>query len=637
MCGITGIVELQDTPVDPVVVRRMTRVLSHRGPDDEGHHFEPGVGFGHRRLSILDLSSAGHQPMSTADGALWIVYNGEIYNFRTLRRELQQHGHVFRTESDTEVLLAGYRQWGEECWKRLDGFYALALWDRPERRLNLVRDPFGIKPLFYAAQNGRVVFGSEIKALLASGLIPRDVDLQSLSHYFTYFYTPGPDAIIRGVQQVGPGEALTFTRSQRRATRFWELRAGNQFESASEAEVGEALREECRIAVKDSLESDVPVGLLLSGGMDSNIILHELIKVGYPDIRAVTVGFREKSFDEASIAQESLAAVGLKGHATYVEDHDAAEIFDRMVYHVDSLNANVANLAEYHIFRVASTQLKVALAGMGNDELFAGYSTYLADKVRPYYRGLPSPIRNLLRYGAGHLPPTGRKYGFDFLARKFTQGAEFDALKSHYWWRTVFTPEDKRSLFRPDAARMIDPDSYGLYDRHYRRLAGAGDQERILFADMQMFCIDNANVLMDGLSMAFSVEVRPPFLSKRFVEFAFKIPYRMKIRGTQTKHILRKAYKGLLPERVTKARKTGLVSPLSQLLKQQLRGLAEESFAAASKHPYLDAQYCQRMLAEHLSGGRDHSLPLYVLLNYFRWYDRFIEGGHELEREARAV
>jgi asparagine synthase (glutamine-hydrolysing) len=626
MCGITGIVELDGAPVDPNAIRRMTRTLAHRGPDDEGMHVEQGVGLGHRRLSILDLSPSGHQPMSAADATLWIVFNGEIYNFRELRRELEQHGHVFRSQSDTEVLLYGYRQWGDECWKRLDGFYALALWDRTARSLHLVRDPFGIKPLFYAASAQRVIFGSEIKALLASGLVARDVDLQALSHYFTYFYTPGPNAIIRGVQQVGPGEAITFSRAGRRTHKFWNLHVDPKVAALSDDEIYGALREECRFAVAHALESDVPVGLLLSGGMDSNIILHELVAVGYPDIRAVTVGFREKSFDEAAVAERCLQSVGLKGNTTFVEDHDAAAFFDRMVYHVDSLNANVANLAEWHIFRVASTQLKVALAGMGNDELFAGYSTYLADKLRPYYRGVPAPLRRVVRYAAGHLPPSGRKYGFDFLARKFTEGAEFDALKSHYWWRTVFTPADKQTLFRRDAARAVDLDSYAMYERHYEQLPVASDEERMLYADMQMFCIDNANVLMDGLSMAFSVEVRPPFLSKRFVEFAFSIPYRLKIRGTTTKHVLRKAYEGRLPAHVTEARKTGLVSPLAQLLKQQLRTLSQDTFASASKHAYLDARYCQQLLDEHLSGRRDHSLPLYVLLTYFRWYDQFIEA-----------
>jgi asparagine synthase (glutamine-hydrolysing) len=636
MCGITGIVNFDGAPVEASTIQRMTRILAHRGPDDEGTLIEPGVGFGHRRLSILDLSEGGHQPMTTADGALTIVFNGEIYNFRSLRQELEQHGHVFRSASDTEVILYGYRQWGEGCWARLDGFFALALWDRTHRALHLVRDPFGIKPLFYHAAGPRVVFGSEIKALLASGQVAGDVDLQALSHYFTFFYTPGPAAIIRGVRQVGPGEALTMTAGGTRAERYWTLRRDPNLARLPEPEIAEALRAECRVAVQASLESDVPVGLLLSGGMDSNIILHELMALGYPDIRAVTVGFREKSFDEAESVAATLAEAGLRGHTTFVEDHDAADVFDRMVYHVDSLNANVANLAEWHIFRVAATQLKVALAGMGNDELFAGYSTYLADRIRPYYRLLPGPVRGLVRWGARRLPPSNRKYGLDFMARKFTEGAEFDALKSHYWWRTVFSPDDQRQLFRAGALGAINPDSYGAYAAHYDRLPDEPDEERILFADLQMFCIDNANVLMDGLSMAFSVEVRPPFLSKRFVEFAFSIPYRYKVRGTETKAILRDAYAGQLPARVTRARKTGLVSPLAQLLRHQLRGLAQDSFASAGKHPYLDASYCRRLLDEHLSGSHDHGLPLYVLLNYFRWHDRFIEHGGDMVRESAA-
>jgi asparagine synthase (glutamine-hydrolysing) len=274
---------------------------------------------------------------------------------------------------------------------------------------------------------------------------------------------------------------------------------------------------------------------------------------------------------------------------------------------------------------------------MGNDEIFAGYSTYVADRIRPYYRMLPAPVRSMLRAAAMRVPPSERKYGIDFLARKFTQGVEFDALKSHYWWRTIFTPEDKAQLFRPAAAASLQLDSYGPYERHYREAPGTSDEDRILHADMQMFCIDNANVLMDGLSMAFSVEVRPPFLSKRFVEFAFRIPYRHKIRGTETKHILRSAYRGRLPSHVTNARKTGLVSPLSQLIKNQLRDLTEETFAKAGDHPYLDAGYCQGLLREHLAGTRDHSLPLYLLLNYFRWHDRFIARGHELAREQGAA
>lgn len=627
MCGIAGVIDFSGAPVDQDVVRRMTRTLAHRGPDDEGYHFEPGVGLGHRRLSILDLSACGHQPMCNENGTVWVAYNGEIYNFRELKRELSQHGHTFRSESDTEVLIHGYEQWGDACWERLDGFFAVALWDRKERRLVLVRDPFGIKPLFYAARGERVVFGSELKALLASGFIDRTVDLQSLSHYFTYAYTPGPDAIIAGVRHVPPGESVTLTPAATKARRFWALRLNGRLDTASDADIYEQLREECKLAVERSLVSDVPVGLLLSGGIDSNIILTELTSIGYPDIQSITVGFRQDSFDETSVAKRRLRELGLHGHVTFVEDHNVGDIFDTMIYHVDCLNGNVASLAEYYIFQVAATKLKVALAGMGNDELFAGYPTYLADRLRPYYRMLPDFVRAATRATAARLPPSGKKYGIDYLARKFTEGAEYDALKSHYWWRTFFTPADKLGLFRPEAARTIDVDSYDMYDRFYRAMPDAPAEERILYADLQMFCIENANILLDNLSMAFSVEVRPPFLSKRFVDFAFQIPYRLKLRGKTTKYVLRKAYTGRLPDHVVKRRKSGLVSPISQLLQGPLREMTEASFAAASKHSYLDHRYCQALLDEHFAGRRDNSLMLYALLTYFRWYDRLIEGG----------
>jgi len=636
MCGIAGIVDLSGAPVDTQTVHRMTRVLAHRGPDHEGFHFEPGVGLGHRRLSILDLSPSGNQPMSNEDGSVWITFNGEIYNFQRLRPLLEAKGHRFRSASDTEVVLHGYEEWGEAVWERLEGFFALAVWDRAARRLVLARDPFGIKPLFYAvgSDHGRVVFGSEIKALLASGEVERTVNLQALSHFLTYSYTPGPDSIIEGVRQVPPGEIVTFTSAGKRPSRYWQLQLRENLEAMSESALGERVRDECRLAVKESLVSDVPVGLLLSGGIDSNIVLSELMAIGYPDIQSITVGFRQDSFDEAAVAERRLSGLGLRGRVTFVEDHKVDEIFDEMIYHLDCLSANVANLGEYYIFQAAAKHFKVALAGMGNDELFAGYPTYLADRVRPYYRWLPRPIRGLLGALVRRLPPSGKKYGLDFVARKFTEGAEYDALKSHYWWRTFFTPEDKQRLFRPEAAGGIELDAYPMYDRFYQALPDASVENRILYADLQMFCIENANILLDNLSMAFSVEVRPPFLSKRFVEFAFSVPYRLKLKRTTTKYALRHAYRRILPDDVLRRRKSGLVSPVSQLLRGPLRGLTEATFAAASKHPYLDPAYCQRLLQEHLTGRRDHGLMLYSLLTYFRWYDRFIESPNRSEAVA---
>ena len=625
MCGIAGIADFSGTQPDKETIRRMTRILAHRGPDHEGIFCEGAVGLGHRRLAILDLTPAAHQPMASPDGTLRIIFNGEIYNFKTLRVELEQHGYIFLTNSDTEVLLAGYQIWGDECWRRLDGFFAIALWDARKRQLRLVRDALGIKPLFYSVRGEKLIFGSELKALLISGLVPRAIEPQALSNYFSLFYTPGPDSIIKGVHHVEPGEFMIFEKGGMTKKKHWKLQIPPALKTNSVEAVAEAVREECRIAVRGSLESDVPVGLLLSGGLDSNIILYELAQLGQTNVRTVTVGFREKSFDEATAATESRDYFGISGQTIFVEDHDAAKIFDKMVYHCDTLNANVANLAEYQIFRAASQQFRVGLAGMGNDELFAGYSTYLADRLRPWYRTcVPPPLRRLIRLGARHLPASGRKYGIDWMARKFTEGVELDPLQAHFWWRTVFSPEEKKQLFSRDFLAMVNPDAYPIYDRHYRSLPEATQEQKILYADLQAFCIDNANILMDGLSMAFSVEVRPPFLSKRFVEFAFSIPDSMKIRGTSTKDILRHSYSRRLPKKIIRTRKTGLVSPLALLIRGQLRKITLETFAENAEHPLFRRGQCHRYLNEHLKGEKDHGLPIYLLLNFFRWQKIFM-------------
>jgi asparagine synthase (glutamine-hydrolysing) len=636
MCGVAGIVEFGGAPVDAARVVRMTRLLAHRGPDDEGFYFDGMAGLGHRRLAIVDLSAAGHQPMSNETGTVWVTFNGEIYNFRDLRAELVARGHAFASKTDTEVIVHAYEEWGDECWKRFDGFFAVVLWDARRRELRLVRDAFGIKPLFYWFDGNSAVVGSELKALLGSGRVPQEENVQALSDYLTYFYVPGPQTILRDVWQVPPAHVLVLSSGSSKLRRFWRLTPQPPLE-ASEASVAEQLRHECRVAVESALESDVPIGLLLSGGLDSNIILRELVDLGRERVQAITVGFREKSYDESHVARRVLGDLGLTGDCVYVEEEPVETIFDRMVYHVDALNAN---LPEYYIFRAAASRVKVALAGMGNDELFAGYSTYRADRLRELYRLLPAPVRRLLRAAATRLPPSGRKYGLDYVARKFTEGAEHDAYEAHYWWRTIFTTADKRRLLNGDVTAGIELDAFPAYRRAYDDLNGAAPADRILYADLQMFCIENANMLMDHMSMAFSVEVRPPFLSKRFVEFAFRIPYRMKLRGSTTKYVLRSAYEQRLPRYVTAMKKSGLVSPLAQLIRGPLRALTTAAFDGARRHPAFNQAVLEGLLAEHLAGHKDHGIPLYVILNYLRWHDRFIADSSwrgPLAAEERAA
>ena len=623
MCGVAGIVEFAGAPVDAARVVRMTRLLAHRGPDDEGFYFDGAAGLGHRRLAIVDLSPAGHQPMSNETGTVWVAFNGEIYNFRDLRAKLLARGHTFASKTDTEVIVHAYEEWGDDCWEQFDGFFAVVLWDARSRELRLVRDAFGIKPLFYWFDGRSAVVGSELKALLGSGRVPQEENPQALSDYLTYFYVPGPQTILRDVWQVPPAHVVVLRNGGATQRRFWRLTPQSPLQGSEES-IAEQLRHECRVAVEHALESDVPIGLLLSGGLDSNIILRELVDLGRDRVEAITVGFREKSYDESFVARRVLDEMGLAGECVYVEEEPVETIFDRMVYHVDALNANPANLPEYYIFRAAASRVKVALAGMGNDELFAGYSTYRADQLRGTYRLLPAPLRRILRALAWRLPPSERKYGLDYLARKFTEGAERDAYEAHYWWRTIFTTTDKRQLLNGDMASRVELDAFRAYRSAYDDFGGASQADRILYADLQMFCIENANMLMDHMSMAFSVEVRPPFLSKRFVEFAFRVPYGMKLRGSTTKYALRAAYEQRLPRYITGMKKSGLVSPLAQLIRGPLRSLTTAAFDGARHHAAFNPAFLDRLLHEHLGGGKDHGIPLYVILNYLRWHERFI-------------
>jgi asparagine synthase (glutamine-hydrolysing) len=623
MCGVAGIVDFAGAPVDRARVVKMTRLLAHRGPDDEGFYFDSVAGIGHRRLSIVDLTAAGRQPMTNESRTIWVAFNGEIYNFRELRAELQTKGHLFVSHSDTEVIVHGYEEWGDDCWRRLDGFFAIVLWDANAQELRLVRDAFGIKPLLYWFDGRTAIFGSEIKALLGSGLVAQEQNPQALSDYLTYFYVPGAQTILRDVWHVPPAHFVVLDGAGAMTRRFWQLEVQEPLGGSEEA-IWEQLRHECRVAVLGALESDVPIGLLLSAGLDSNIILRELVDAGRREVNSITVGFRQESFDESAIAQRVLAELRMAGDCVYVEEQPLSAMFDRMVYHTDSLNANPANLAEYNIFQATASKVRVALAGMGNDELFAGYATYRADRLRRIYRRFPMPLRRLARAMAWRLPPSERKYGLDHLARKFTEGAEFDAGRAHYWWRTIFTPEDKRRVMDDAVAAGVDLDAFYAYDRNYAELRDASLQDQFLYADLQMFCIDNANMLLDSMSMAFSVEVRPPFLSKRFVEFAFRVPYQLKLRGSTTKYALRAAYSKRLPDYVTKLKKSGLVSPLAQLIRGPLRSLTETTFDEARHHESLNHSAIDELLREHLSGRKDHGYPLWVILNYLRWHQQFI-------------
>lgn len=629
MCGIAGVCTFEGIQIDKDILLKMQNHLVHRGPDGSGVYESSNIGLVHNRLAIIDLSNKASQPMviSINDSKIVLAFNGEIYNYKTLRSELIELGHVFLTESDTEVILIGYKQFGEDVWGKLDGFFSLALWDASAEVLYLVRDPLGIKPLYYFESENTIFFASEIKSLLASDSVPTELNPTSISDFFTHFYVPAPRTPFRSILQLEPGKFLKFTRQGSFLQTYWELevKACSDCKSYEDHEIH--LRKEVSIALEASLESDVPVTLLLSSGLDSSILLAELKKIeplGEP--RTLTVGFENKNFDERRQVTRLSRYINFSNNQVVVSDNNVQNFFDFMIWHSDALNANFANIPEYLIFREARSKSKVVLTGMGMDELFAGYSTYKADKLSNFYRSIvPLRLRKIFLYLVNYVPEGRKRYPMKWILTKFLEGSEMDELTRHFYWRTIFSESEKKELFGKNYALFHGHDPFSVHVNHAANLKGAPSEfQRKLYADLKTFCIDNANILMDGLSMAHSVEARPPFLSKRFVEFAYSVPDKMKLRRLTGKYILRKSYSDVLPRFITRRTKVGLVSPIDDLLRKDLLQVLISSIECMTDESLLNKEFVYKLLSEHLLYKKNHGYKLYLILVYLRWRMLFV-------------
>jgi len=635
MCGINGILSWGKAEKYLNQIQVMNDVLQHRGPDDEGVYTDNDILLGHRRLSIIDLSVNGKQPMSNYEKTVWVVQNGEIYNFRDLKKILEDSGHQFKSVSDTEVIIHGYEQWGTKLFEKLDGMFAFGLWDKIKKKLFLVRDGCGIKPLFYFLDDKNLVFSSEIKGLLASGLVDRKINPQSLSNFLSLFYVPGTESIIEKVKQVSAGSFIEFKEDNiPEHKRHWELYNGKQQEISKrkDGQIFEQIRNEISISVDKSLISDVPVSLLLSSGLDSSIILNELKNIERSDIETITIGFKDKSYDESKIAKRFSSDFGFKNNSFIMPGFIETEVLEKLVYHLDSLNANPCILAEYYYFQRAAEKFKVTLMGSGNDELFAGYPTYIADQYRKYYGVLPLFIRKQAFLFAQKLPVKDKKYSFDYFAQKFTEGSLFHKEKSHYWWRTIFSDEEKRAILRKDLVgeNNIKIDSYYTYDKYFEKMdRKLSFEEQSLYSDFYLFLIDNANMEVDQLSMAFSLEARPPFLTKRFVEFAFSIPYDLKLRGRETKYCLKRAYGNILPDYILNRKKHGLVSPLGHLFKDGMKDFVYGYLLSGAMSEYFNRGYIEYLLKRQIKGQQNNTFKLFSLLCFAIWQKHFITGKHQ--------
>jgi asparagine synthase (glutamine-hydrolysing) len=631
MCGFAGVLEPDGGIPDREVLQRMGGVLVHRGPDDGGLALAGRCGLVHRRLSIIDLSRNGRQPMASEDGGVLLVCNGEIYNYRELRERhrLDDRGHVFRSRTDSEVLVHLYEEMGEDMLTELDGMFALAIWDRRRDRLILARDPFGIKPLFFARHRGALVFASEIKAILQLDGFAPEPDLEALHHFLSFDYIPGALTAFRGISELRPGTSISVTAPDMQVSRSFSRPAYDHDLTLTEDHAVERSRELLQAAVRRQLVSDVPVGVMLSGGMDSSALTALAARArGDSGFHTFALRFEDESFDESSFAEMVARSVGTSHHVIDVTADKVAGLLGTCISHIDEPYADGSAIPTLLLAGEASGLVSVLLSGEGGDEFFGGYDTHAALKIRRAYRCVPGILRRgVVRPLVDLLPVSHRKLSFEFKAKRFVRGAEMDVPGSHFFWRVVLAEEQKSGLMPPGSPSF--PPSESLFRDAYLSAGATSDLDRILHIDRSYHLPDDLMIKNDRMTMAHSIEARVPFTDRALVEFLAAVPPALKLPGLRRKNLLRKAMKGILPDAVIRKKKVGLEMPYSSWMRSELREVVEEELSTArlSAAGLLRADGVRRLWDDHLAMRVDNGRALWGILNFMIWHRLYIASS----------
>jgi asparagine synthase (glutamine-hydrolysing) len=632
MCGIFGYLSQRER-VQPEILRRMGETLKHRGSDDEGewihHSGELSVGLGHKRLSIIDLSSSARQPMCNEDGKIWLSYNGEIYNFRELRNELTAKGHTFKSSSDSEVIVHLYEEMGVGCLERLSGMFAFALWDDARHTLFLARDRIGKKPLHYAIYDGGIAFASEIKALLKHPKVVKEIDLSALNKYLTFEYVPAPATIFKSIKKLEPGHYLSYQNGKSEIKKYWDIPlADYPIGFKTEDEYAEELRDILERAVRSRLVADVPVGVFLSGGIDSGVIAALAAKANRK-IECFSIGFDEPSFDESSHAKSIAKALGLNHRLKIFNTREMLDNLDELPNFLDEPLADASILPSYLLSKVASERLKVALSGDGGDELFAGYPTYQAHRIITYYDLLPETLKNSVKALAAWLPVSHGNVSTDFKIKQFLRGAGVSPEIRFFMWMGSFTESEKKGLLSSDVrAALAHENTYEDVFAYIRESGLNKDLERILYLSMKLYLQDDILVKVDRAAMANGLEVRCPLLDQELVEFACRLPMQYKLHGLKTKYLLKKAAAGILPDSIINRKKKGFGIPISKWLTGELKSymldyLGEERIR---RQGFFNYSCVKRLIDDHLAKRKDNRKLLWTLLIFQIWHERFFES-----------
>jgi len=642
MCGITGwATSDSNLPVragDRDLLHSMCERMVHRGPDSEGLFVTNGAALGMRRLAIIDLVT-GEQPAFNEDKTIAVILNGEIYNYRELRRDLEKRGHSFRSASDTEVLPHLYEEYGDDMVRELNGMFAFALWDSNLRRLLIARDRFGEKPLYWGLFDKTLLFASEPKVVLAHPSVLPTLNLQALRHYLSFDYVPAPLSIYEGINKLPAAHKLTFQNGKADVQCYWQLNYSTVTPIPSEHEAAERLQELLADSVRMRLVSDVPLGVLLSGGVDSSSVAALAVRASSEAVKTFSISFAEASFDESAYARGVAKFLGTDHHEERLSANLAANLVSEIGAWMDEPFSDPSLVPTYLLSRFTRKHVTVALGGDGGDEIFAGYPMYAGIKWAEIYKRVPLSIRHkiiepLIRL----LPVKTKNLSFDYKAMRFVTGAKYDPVARHHIWFGSFTPDEQEQLLTANALAETNGDIYQQAREMMNECGETDPVKSMQNLDTRLYLAEDILTKVDRASMAVSLEVRAPFLDPRVAEFAASLPSDYKLRGHKTKYILKKAVNNLLPPFVTRRPKKGFGVPVAEWLKQKLRPMARDLLSPerVRRAGVFNPDFVSRLQDEHERGIANHRKLLWTLLMFELWHESFIETPRRIETSVNS-
>jgi asparagine synthase (glutamine-hydrolysing) len=625
MCGIAGEYNINRSVQDITeVLHRMTDIIQHRGPDDEGFYIEDGLGLGMRRLSIIDLDG-GQQPIFNEDKSIVIVFNGEIYNYIELQDELKKKGHKFYTDSDTETIVHLYEEYGVECVQHMRGMFGFALWDKNQKRLLIVRDRLGVKPLYYAHVNQGVIFGSEIKSLLLHPEIEARPNLTALSHFLSLRYVPSPLTMFEGIQALPPGYRLICTESGCQVESYWDISYDEEYgKNRTEDDFIEELESIIDDSVRLQLRSDVPFGAFLSGGVDSSTIVAFMSKYLNEPVKTFSVGFDREGTDQDELIYARIVAEHYKTdhHEIFVTGQDFIDLSEKIIWHLDQPIADQATIANYMVSKLARQHVKMVLTGEGGDELFAGYARYVGERLSPVFNKVPQVVKDFGVAASQYLPGLRRE---KVALYALSHSDEVERITN---WFPLLNADMKAQLLSNTLKSQLENEStYSIFAKHLNATNAQHPLNRMLYVDTKLWLPDDLLARGDKTSMANSLEARVPLLDHHLVEFAAKVPPNLKLNGMKRKYLLKRVSARYLPDIIINRPKQGFPLPIVTWFREEAREFVGDilSTSKINERGLYNASYVEQMLSEHNSGFADNSLILWGLLNVELWYRNYID------------